>query len=313
MEVFAFLFCVVIEGKDRWATVCGLNGHNRCMKIETTDWVLTNGRGLELIGNTDRPAGEASACVVFVHGFKGYKDYGFIPVLASALARAGVIVHRFNLSCSGMTNDIETFARPDLFAMDTWTRQVEDVRCVIDAVGDGTLAGSGQPIFVVGHSRGGATALLLAGREGAPELDGVATINAVDRCCGMDEETRVAFLERGSLVSASARTGQELVINASWLHEQIDDPGAHDVLGLCTSVSIPTLILHGDADDAVDVSAGERIAQAVGAELKVVTGANHVLNMSNPAPESAGISPQLGEVIGQLCTFVKTNHGNEPI
>lgn len=283
------------------------------MDIETTDWVLTNGRGLELIGSTDRPAGDACACVVFVHGFKGYKDYGFVPVLCKALARAGVVVHRFNLSCSGMTNDIETFARPDLFAMDTWNCQVEDVRCAMDAVGDGTLEGGGLPMFVVGHSRGGATALLLAGRKGAPELGGVATINAVDRCCGMDDETREAFLERGTLVSASARTGQDLVINASWLQEQIDDPEAHDVLGLCTSVSIPTLILHGDADDAVDVSAGERIAQAVGAELKVVSGANHVLNMSNPALESAGISPQLGVVIEQLCTFVKTNHDKEPI
>ncbi len=283
------------------------------MDIETTDWVLRNGRGLELIGSTDQPTGKAHACVVFVHGFKGYKDYGFVPVLCKALARDGVVVHRFNLSCSGMTDDIETFAREDLFAMDTWTRQVEDVECVLDAVGDGTLDGTGLARFVVGHSRGGATALLVASRDGAPVLDGVATINAVDRCCGMSADAQREMLDRGFMVSPSARTGQELVINASWLQEQIDDPGAHDVLGLCTSLKIPTLILHGDADDAVDVSAGERIAGAVGAELKVVSGANHVLNMSNPAQKSAEISPQLGYVIEQLCTFVKTNHGDVPI
>lgn len=287
------------------------------MDIETTDWVLRNGRGLDLIGNTDRPAArgtdDAHACVVFVHGFKGYKDYGFVPVLCKALARAGVVVHRFNLSCSGMTNDIETFARADLFAMDTWNRQVEDVECVLDAVEDGTLDGAGLARFVVGHSRGGATALLVAGRPGAPELAGVGTIAAVDACCRMDEDARDEFLERGYIVSASARTGQELVINASWLQEQIDDPEGHDVLGLCTSLSIPTLIMHGDGDDAVDLSAGKRIARAVDAELKVIAGANHVLNMSNPALESAGISPQLGEVIGLLTSFVKTNHGKEPI
>lgn len=283
------------------------------MDIKTTDWVLKNGRGLELIGNTDRPNGEASACAVFVHGFKGYKDYGFIPVLCKSLARAGVVVHRFNLSCSGMTNDIETFARTDLFAMDTWTRQVEDVRCVIDAVGDGTLDGCGLPKFVVGHSRGGATALLLAGHGDVSAIDGVATIAAVDGCCRMKEDVCEEFLERGSLVTPSARTGQELVINASWLQEQIDDPSAHDVLGLCTNLSIPTLIMHGDGDDAVDLSAGERIARAVGAELKVIAGGDHVLNMSNPALESAGISPQLGEVIELLTGFVKTNHGKEPI
>ncbi|MBO6514072.1 MAG: alpha/beta hydrolase [Phycisphaerales bacterium] len=283
------------------------------MDIETTDWVLKNGRGLELIGNSDRPAGDAHACVVFVHGFKGYKDYGFVPVLCRALARDGVVVHRFNLSCSGMTNDTETFARQDLFALDTWTRQVEDVRCVLDAVAEETLDGAGLARFVVGHSRGGATALMVAGREGTPELAGVATINAVDACCRMDAEAQRELLERGWMVSASARTGQELRINASWLEEQLEDPAAHDVLGMCTSLQLPALIMHGDADDAVDLNAGERIASAIGAELHVVSGANHVLNMSNPALESAGISPQLGEVIGLLTSFVKTNHGKAPI
>ena len=65
---------------------------------------------------------------LIAHGFKGYKDYGMFPVLAREFAAAGFIAHRFNFSHSGMTNNIATFERPDLFEKDTWNRQVYDFR-----------------------------------------------------------------------------------------------------------------------------------------------------------------------------------------
>ena len=277
------------------------------MTQHTSDWTLSNSRGLEILGNTDHPEGDPIACLVLVHGFKGYKDYGFIPVLGRELAKAGIMVHRLNLSCSGMTNEIETFARPDLFELDTWNRQVEDVGGVFDAIENGAVAGRGLPRFLVGHSRGGGTALLVAGREPQPVLAGVVTINGVASCNSLSDEMQREMLEDGFIKSASARTGQELRIGAGWLQEQIDDPGAHDVLKLCTSIECPALILHGSDDQAVDIAAGEAIAGAVGAELKVIAGGNHVLNMANPALVSAKISPQLGEVIDHITSFVIAN------
>ena len=283
------------------------------MSIHTTDWTLQNGRGLEILGNTDHPDGEAVGCLVLLHGFKGYKDYGFIPVLGRELAKAGILVHRFNFSCSGMTNEIGTFARPDLFALNTWNRQVEDVGFVFDAIGSGEILGDGLPMFLCGHSRGGGTALLASGRESRPKLWGVATINSVASCNSLSDEMQKEMLDAGFVKTASARTGQELRMDASWLSEQIDDPEAHDVLRLCTSIDCPTIIMHGSDDQAVDIGAGEAIAGAVGAELNVITGANHVLNTANPAPIDDNLSPQLGEVIGQVQSFVIANRDRTPI
>ncbi len=286
------------------------------MTLHTSDWTLRNSRGLEIFGNTDHPEGdgrEAVACLVLLHGFKGYKDYGFIPVLGRELAKAGILVHRFNFSCSGMTNEIDTFARPDLFELDTWNRQVEDVGCVFDAIESGEVDGKGLPMFLCGHSRGGGTAMLASGRETRPKLCGVATINSVASCNSLSEEMQSTMLDDGFITSASARTGQELRIGAAWLQEQINDPGAHDVLKLCTSIDCPTIILHGTDDQAVDIGAGEAIAGAVGAELRVIAGGNHVLNTANPALKGANLSPQLGDVIGLLESFVIANRGRTPI
>tara|TARA_R110002072_G_scaffold42064_16_gene118331 strand:- start:24119 stop:24991 length:873 start_codon:yes stop_codon:yes gene_type:complete len=278
----------------------------------STPFTLKNERGLELLGDTHRPTGEPSACVVMLHGFKGYKDYGFIPILAHDLCASGMVVHRFNFSTSGMTNEIATFARPDLFALDTWTRQVEDVVRVVRAFGDGELAGAGLPVFVIGHSRGGATALLAAGRHGDElGLAGVVTINAVDCCTRMSKEDQDELLARGSSTTQSARTKQTLTINSTWLSEQLDDPEAHDILLQASNMICPACVIHGDADQAVDQSAGFAIANTTKTELISLKEGNHVLNMPNPSGIDEPRSAQLLKAGGSICRFIGHHIGTD--
>ena len=271
----------------------------------STAFTIVNDHGLEILGDTHVPEGEPIACAIIVHGFKGYKDYGFIPLLAHDLCARGVLVHRFNLSTSGMTNDIDTFARPDLFELDTWDRQVQDVRRVVRAVREGEIPGSGHPLFLIGHSRGGATALLAGGRYGDElALSCIVTINAVDRCCRMSDDEHRATLARGYTITQSTRTKQELRIDANWLQEQIDDPEAHDVLLQASRCEVPVLVMHGDSDDAVDIAAGQAIAHKLNTPLFVLRGSNHVLNMSNPSDVKGERSPVLLKATDEITRFI---------
>ncbi|MBL4869437.1 MAG: alpha/beta fold hydrolase [Robiginitomaculum sp.] len=275
----------------------------------STPFTLQNTRGLELLGDTHSPNDPPKACVILMHGFKGYKDYGFLPVLAHDLCQEGLFVHRFNSSTSGMTNEIETFARPDLFELDTWTRQVEDIERVVQAVRDGEIAGKGLPIFIIGHSRGGASALLAAGRHGdALKLAGVITINAVDCCSRMPEDEQEAMLARGYTMTQSARTNQDLRINSTWLSEQLDNPDAHDVILQAAKIACPVCVIHGDDDQAVDLSAGKAIAQACKTDLNTLEKGNHVLNMPNPSELDTKRSVQLLKTTGIIVRFI-AKHG----
>ena len=90
--------------------------------LEPTQWTLP-GADSELIhGDCHVPVGDPRGVIVLVHGFKGYKDYGMFPVIAHHLCNAGFIVHRPNLSHSGMREGTESFERPDLFESDTWNK-----------------------------------------------------------------------------------------------------------------------------------------------------------------------------------------------
>jgi len=242
-------------------------------------WCIDGADGEVIRGDTHAPARrEARAVLVLAHGFKGYKDYGFFPQLAARAADAGVVAHRFNFSHSGMTEKLDTFERPDLFERDTWSRQVHDLRQVIRLRGEP----AGLPVIVFGHSRGGVTALLTAAGADAPALAGLITAAAPDTACSLDEAQRAMLRKHGRLASPSSRTGQTLYVGADWLAEIEAEPAAFDPLRAMARVKCPMLVLHGDADETVHVSAAKRLAEAGRTRATVIAGANHVFNAPNP-------------------------------
>jgi alpha-beta hydrolase superfamily lysophospholipase len=277
--------------------------------IGSTSWSIVGAEGETILGDAHSPPGEPCGVVLLTHGFKGYKDYGMFPRLASALAAAGFIVHRFNFSHSGMTNEAATFARPDLFENDTWNKQVEDLRAVMRAVLDGVLPGRGLPTVLFGHSRGGVSVLLAAGRH-AHEKElatpaGIITAAASDQCHNLSERELNELRTFGFLESPSARTGQALRVGRVFIDEQLADPAGHDLLAVAGRVHCPVLIVHGDRDPTVPSSCAVRLAAAIGQQARalIIPGADHVFNTPNPLPAGADASPQLCALISAAIEF----------
>lgn len=293
----------------------------RCLEftMQQHAWTIPGYDDQPILGNTHLPDGDARGAIIIAHGFKGYKDYGMFPRIAQRCAEAGFIAHRFNFSHSGMTNEIDTFARPDLFERDTFNKQVFDLHAVVQAA---TAAEGSQrlpiadcplppslPYIIFGHSRGGVAALLTAGRY-ADDADfaqpaGVITAAAPDRACSLNEQDREQLLQRGWLESPSSRTGQTLRVGRDFLQEQIDDPLAHDVTAMANRIRCPLLIIHGENDPTVPVDSARRIAEAAGdnASLLIIPGGDHVFNTPNPMPDDAEASPQLAAMLSAVLEF----------
>ncbi|MCA1456504.1 alpha/beta hydrolase [Bradyrhizobium sp. BRP22] len=63
-----------------------------------------------------------------------------------------------------------------------------------------------------------------------------------------------------------------------------------DISDKISSIHVPTLIIHGDADAAIPVARAQAMKEAIrGAELIVIAGA-HSVNMTNPGPVNAAIN-----------------------
>ncbi|MEM9753170.1 MAG: hypothetical protein AAF916_07265 [Planctomycetota bacterium] len=264
-----------------------------------TDWELPGAEGETIFGTAHFPEAEPRGVLLIAHGFKGYKDYGLLPMLADRAAKAGFIAHRFNFSHSGVTPNFETFERAELFERDTWMKQRFDLCAVGRAAQNGLLHnGAGHPVDLpqvwFGHSRGGVSCLLAAAYladSGNEQVvpSGVVTAGSPHVCCSLSDADRTTLLEAGRLLSPSGRTGEDLYVGKAWLEEQLADPAAHDPYRAAGRYPGPRLILHGTGDATVPVASAHAYDDAVGGRgrLVLIEGASHVFDAPNPLPLDA--------------------------
>lgn len=291
-------------------------------------WTISGADNQTIFGNTHLPTNQPRGVVLIAHGLKSYKDYGFQPALAQHLASIGLIAHRFNFSHSGMTNDITTFARTDLFEKDTWNKQVADIKAVASAVQRGALpgatAGNALPQIWLGHSRGGNTTLLATGRafqQNWPvKPKAIIALAAGDTCCRLTEEQRKHMHQDGCLEMLSSRTGQLLRQGLAWLTEQESDPDAHDLHKAVKAIRCPVLLVHGQLDETVPHDDSVRLKQTASqiadsqssqiGETGPVTlismpDTNHTFNAPNPLPLGAPLPTQTQAMFEHVTGFVE--------
>ena len=259
--------------------------------MKNTDWEMEGSRGETIYGTTHGAYASPKGVVLMAHGFKGYKDYGMFPWLATQFSNDGYIVHRFNFSHSGMRNGDGPFERPDLFEQATWDTQVEDLKILAEALSQNNL-----PLTLFGHSRGGVATLLAIGR-GEVDAGRVIALSSPSQCISMSTEVQNLLLEQGKIESPSGRTGQMLYVGKAFLEEQIESPETHDLLALASTIYVPCLIVHGEEDSTVPVSAASTLADTIPhATLVKIAGGDHVFNTPNPFPPDGVPSPQLQAV-----------------
>ena len=237
---------------------------------------ITSSEGLPIRGNIDAPP-DPRALVILIHGWKGFKDWGFFPWLAETLCDQRFAVCRFNMSRSGVGENPESFERLDLFADDTYSIQLADLRTVVEHA----QKLFDLPTFLVGHSRGGGIALL--GARDVPKLSGVATWSSISRVDSWDEATVKAWRRDGYLDVINARTKQNMRMSTSIL----DDYEAHrdrlDILKNVEQLEVPLLVIHGANDESVPALSGEKIAEhARDVSHLVIANASHTFNAIHP-------------------------------
>jgi dipeptidyl aminopeptidase/acylaminoacyl peptidase len=251
-------------------------------------------------GRATVPAGASPSSpvpfVLVLHGFKGFMDWGFFPLLTERLADAGFAAVAFNTSCGGVGDDLESFTEEQAFERDTCTRQLEDVQLVRAHVAEGVFPGvDPHRAGLFGHSRGGGIALVHAADRG--DYRALALWAAVDDLDRLDEPTKVAWRQEGRLPVVNARTGQTLYIGLEMLDDLEQNRERLDVQAACGRIEAPTLLVHGEADPSVSFESLGNLERSlpdrVGRAL-AVPGAGHTFGAKHPLDE---VPSDLSEVL----------------
>lgn len=240
---------------------------------------IASAEGLPIRGVLELPE-KPVALVVTVHGFKGFKDWSFFPWTSEAFAEAGIAACRFDMSRCGITEGSDTFDRLDLFADDTYGIEVDDLRRVVAHVRalDGL---AGLPLFLFGHSRGGAIAIL--GAREIAGVTGIVTWSAIAQLRRWDDETIARWRRDGFLEVENARTRQIMRVSTRLLDELDAHLERLDLDKAVAELAVPMLVLHGAADESVPVEEATRIHDAArNASMVVIESASHTYGAIHP-------------------------------
>ena len=217
--------------------------------------------------------------IIFVHGFKGFKDWGAHNIVAAFFAAEGYVYLKFNLSHSGVTatnpNEVTDM---DTFAANTISKELYDLDQVVNYAVQ-TFEG---PLMLIGHSRGGGLAIIKAASD--PRIAKLITWSSIaDFRSLWKPEQEEEWLKSGTIEVINARTKEKMPLNSTLLKDILQQGQAFDILKAAGEIDVPWLILHGDEDVNVDFSIAQQLAQRqVNATIQKITGANHVYGASHP-------------------------------
>lgn len=262
-----------------------------------TPFEIRTPQGRTLHGLVDPPEGPPGErpTVVICHGFKGFMEWGFFPPVAELLASRGFTAIRFNFSGSGMRPGEERVSDLDAFREDTYSRELEDLLAVIEAAGSEVAPGQVDRarLGLLGHSRGGAAALLAAARpEWRDRVKALVTWAAIGDVDRFSPEQKEAWRRDGELPVANARTGQQLALGLGLLADVEERRTELDLLAAAAARRAPWLIVHGEEDESVPAAEASRLAASAAGthEALLVPGGSHTFGARHPF---AGPTPQL--------------------
>ena len=236
-------------------------------------------------GDIRVPDGPAPrSAVVIVHGFKGFKDWGFFPWVAETLANAGYAVVTFNFSRNGVGPELDRFTELDRFARNTLSLEQEELRSIISETLDGHLLPSRpRRIALLGHSRGGGQAILAAAHEArVGALVTWASVSYFDRWTG---ETKAGWRAAGRVWVLNQRTGEQMPVDVGLLEDFEANRAYLDISAGASRIKAPWLILHGADDMTVWPGEAQNLVRAnASARMEVIQGAGHTFQATHPFP-----------------------------
>ncbi|MBI1391792.1 MAG: alpha/beta fold hydrolase [Alphaproteobacteria bacterium] len=184
----------------------------------------------------DMPAGGPRAFALFAHCFSCSKDIRAARDVARALADEGYGVLRFDFTGLGRSEGD--------FANTNFSSNVDDLVAAADFLRREHEA----PSLLIGHSLGGAAAIVAARR--IPEARGVATIGAPSEAAHVArqlEQGRDEIEARGAATISLA--GRPFTIKKQFL----DDIAGARVRDAAAALKMPFLILHAPRDETVGI------------------------------------------------------------
>ncbi|MCP4567591.1 MAG: prolyl oligopeptidase family serine peptidase [FCB group bacterium] len=249
---------------------------------------------------------ENARCIVYVHGFKGFKDWGFVPYIGEFLAAKGFFALTFNFSHNGIGDNLTEFTEDKKFAQNTFSREQRELSELIDAYRNGFFGPVNNPtVGLLGHSRGGGITLATTAQKKA--IKAAVVWSSVARWNRYSHEAVENWRRKGHLSVINQRTGQVMRLNATLLEDMELNDDRLNIEKAVKNLRPPLLVIHGQDDEGVPVAEAQEIfswANPDKSELLIVPDTGHTFGAKHPFE---GSNDKLDLVLTKSAEFFDSN------
>ncbi|MEK3866568.1 alpha/beta fold hydrolase [Paenibacillus sp. FSL H7-0716] len=243
--------------------------------------------------------GKAKSVIVIAHGYKGFKDWGMFPYIATTLSQEHEVI-TFNFSHAGIGEDLLHFTELEKFARNTYRRSLKDMEILLSYLSQHPKFGS-LPLFLLGHSLGGGICLVYT-LDHPDEISGVISWNGVTKLDLLTEEQKQQMKETGRTYVLNGRTGQQMPLDAVILEDMENNKERYNILERIQKASFPVVLIQG-SQDGVHLRQGSEHLIKLRPDISwvQVPEGNHTFNTVHPF---AGTTPPLELAIAATTDFI---------
>ncbi|ALR29373.1 alpha/beta hydrolase [Chryseobacterium sp. IHB B 17019] len=248
--------------------------------------------------------------IVFVHGYKGYKDWGAWNLMAEKFAEAGFFFVKFNFSHNGTTiADPNNFADLEAFGNNNYSKEVSDLDAVIEFFIKNSNVDN-QKIILIGHSRGGGISIVKTFED--ERINGLITLASVDTLERFPKNDAFEkWKEAGVYYVLNGRTKQEMPHYYQFYEDFEQNVHRFDVERAAEMAKAHFLIIHGTNDESVSVKNAEHLhILNPNSELFLIENANHTFGAKEPWDEN-NLPKDLNKVVEKSIEFINDKIVNE--
>ncbi len=272
------------------------------------DFVLNTGKGDKLTVTIYGEKNiEPAPCIILVHGFKGFKDWGFCPYIGEYFSTRNYFVITFNFSHNGIGKNLTEFTELNKFAENTFSLEISELSEIVDAYKNNFFGEvKNKSIGFLGHSRGGGISLLTANQRS--DISAVAVWSSVSNFDRYSKRQKEEWKKKGVFQVLNTRTKQVMRLNLSLLEDL--EKNKEDLLNIEKAVknlNRPLFIGHGEEDLAVPVKEAEMMynwSNKNKTEFYKIPAAGHTFNAKHPFE---GSNPKLELLLEKTEKFFNTN------
>lgn len=220
--------------------------------------------------------------VIFVHGYKGYKDWGAWNLMAEKFAEAGFFFVKFNFSHNGTTVvDPHHFADLEAFGNNNYSKELSDLGVIIDHFSAYDNVDE-HKIILIGHSRGGGISIIKTYED--ERINGLITLASVDTLDRFPKnEAFEQWKKSGVYFVTNGRTKQEMPHYYQFYEDYEKDVHRFDVERATEMAKAHFLIIHGTQDESVSVKNAEHLhILHPNSELYLIENADHTFGAKEP-------------------------------